>query len=70
MKKLNCFVLVISAMISFNALAGGNGSGNPNNGGGSAVKITKPPMFVWKDYKLVKNPDTATSKETPALAKK
>ncbi|MQU54004.1 hypothetical protein [Pseudomonas sp. FSL R10-1339] len=70
MKRFNCFVLVISTMISFSALAGGNGSGNPNNGGGSAVKNTKPPMFVWKDYKLVKNPDTATSKETPVLAKK
>lgn len=70
MRKLNCFVLVISVMISFSALAGGNGSGNPNNGDGSAVKITKPPMFVWKDYKLVKTPDTATSKETLAIEKK
>lgn len=69
MKKLIIAVLAAGSIVSFSAFAGGNGSGNPNNAGGSAVKITKPPLFVWQNYKLVKNPHASSSKEIAPIAK-
>lgn len=56
MKKFIIAIMAVSAVITSAAFAGGNGSGNPNNAGGSDVKTTKPPYFIWKDGKLVKNP--------------
>lgn len=56
MKQIIIAVLAVSAFATSGAFAESNGSGNPNNAGGSDVKITKPPYFIWKDGRLVKNP--------------
>lgn len=69
MKKMIVAILATGSIVSFGAFAGGNGSGNPNNAGGSTVKITKPPLFVWQDYKLVKNPDASSNKEIKPIVK-
>ncbi len=67
MRKIISGALVFCALVSVGAHAGGDGSGNPFNAGGNEVKSTKPPHFIWKDGKLVKNPDyntEAKKKET------
>lgn len=56
MKKILIAIMAAGAVITSAAFAESNGSGNPNNAGGSVVKITKPPYFVWKDGKLIRNP--------------
>lgn len=48
MKKAIFCALAISSIVSFGALAGGNGSGNPNNAGGSIVKSTKAPTLFGR----------------------
>ena len=56
MKKIAITIFALCAFATAGAFAESNGSGNPNNAGGSVVKITKPPYFVWKDGKLIRNP--------------
>ena len=56
MKRIILAIMATCTVFSAVALAEGNGSGNPRNGGGNEIKITKPPYYIWKDGKLVKNP--------------
>lgn len=59
MKKIISSMLVIFAVVSAGAYAG-NGSGNPKNDLGYGAKYEQKPHYVWKDGKLVKNPERST----------
>lgn len=62
MKKIARLFLIFCALFSVGAYAG-NGSGNPKNDLGYGAKYDQKPHYIWKDGKLVKNPDNTTSKK-------
>lgn len=62
-------MLVACALVSAGAYAG-NGSGNPKNDLGYGAKYYQKPHYVWRDGRLVKNPDNTTSKKQEVATSK
>lgn len=69
MRKIISSVLVACAVVSLGAYAG-NGSGNPKNDLGYSAKYDKIPHYIWKDGKLVKNPNYINAKKQSIVKNK
>lgn len=64
MKKITAMLCVFFMAIASNVYAEGTGSGNPKNDPLYHVKFDKTPRMIWKDGKLVTNPEYSNKAKT------